>query len=120
MVNAASTLPLRKEMAKLYPWVTYLKRPRDCQGYTTKASRTRGKYTCKHKAHWKFKFSKRADLFNTDRGTAYFCWVHLLTRGLYGDMGEYNRTVTYGKRHEDKFKPIMDKIKAICGDEEDD
>jgi len=100
-------------MAELYPWVTRLKRPRQCQGWVTNASWTRGKETCKRPAHWKFRFSARADLFGTSRGSKYFCWQHLLCRGLYGEMGEYERTITYTKKHDEKFKKYTDLIDEL-------
>ena len=118
------TLELRKEMAELYPWVTRLKKPRQCQGWVGKASFTRGKFTCKHPAYWKFIASKRAMFASreykntlTKRDlTKYYCWNHLMSRGLYGEMGEYDRTRQYQDLHKDKFNGIVERIREIRRD----
>jgi hypothetical protein len=45
------------------------------------------KYKCKNRARWKFRALK-----NSNAKSGVYCWSHLFSCGLYGDMAEYERT----------------------------
>jgi hypothetical protein len=65
------------------PWVTLRKTPTTCVGWMA----PHGKRQCKKPAYWKFVATRKSWVKS---GT--YCWSHLLSRGLYGDMYEEERT----------------------------
>lgn len=86
----------RQALAESLPWVTRLRRPVPCEGFMAhtplravfgtdeqRAARPR----CKNLARWRFRALRRSC---AEDGA--FCWSHLMSRGLYGDMDEIVRT----------------------------
>jgi hypothetical protein len=84
------------------PWVTRLEKTQSCDGYRwshmpLKALYKMGdkppvpglkeKYRCKNRARWKFRA-----LRNSSAKSGVYCWSHLISCGLRGDMAEDART----------------------------
>lgn len=92
---------LRVLFLKSLPFVTYLSRGRQCEGFMSHTSlkhvfgtdEQRAKRPkCKNPAHWKFTALKKS---TADSGV--YCQSHLFSRCLYGDMDEEKRTEQYAK-----------------------
>lgn len=83
----------RKAILASIPWVRRLEKPKPCDAHRNdmpgKAYRgivSKDPWKCKKLAHWRFT-AKR----NSWSATGNYCWPHLFSRGLYGDMLESER-----------------------------
>lgn len=114
------------EVYSRLPWVTRLVSPRTCTGFMAHTpikavwgykhkdmsqaefERLKQKYTCKNRAYWKFKGLKPGprNPFRSD-SSGYYCWSHLVSRGIYGDMDEEARTVKWFKKHDREIYEII-------------
>ncbi len=94
-MTAQETLKARQNLAASLPWITRLKKARQCQGFVG----SRRKSDCQKDAYWKYKFSKKGYLFGTGPDAMYFCWSHLISRGLYSNPHEYQRTADWINAH---------------------
>lgn len=88
----------RHELLKKIPWVTYVKKGERCKslrsGSPLKAycGDKNGpidteKYQCRNMAHWKFKALKKSHAYD-----GFYCKSHLMSRGIYCDTDEMERT----------------------------
>lgn len=99
----SSTLSKATELAEKVPWITRLKKPQKCHGYrwgsmSRKATYDpvlKERYACKKPGYWKFKALKKS--WARD---GVYCWSHLLSGGVYGDMDEEARFERWAKKHE--------------------
>lgn len=112
------------------PWVTRLVKPRQCTGFMANTplklfwqigkeplpqeeyDRLRKKYTCKNRAYWKFKGLKAGgprSMWRSDHSGTY-CWSHLVSRGVFGDMDEEDRTIKWFKRHDTEVYEILTRV----------
>jgi hypothetical protein len=73
--------PASIQAALQLSWVTYLKRPRPCEGWMS------NRRTCKNPAHYRF-----TALRKSWAKSGVYCHNHLFSRGLLGDWEEENRT----------------------------
>ena len=77
------------------PWVTRLEKTQPCDGYrySHMPGYARGnqavmdRYKCKNHARWKFRSLKKSSAKD-----GVYCWPHLISCGLRGDMLEDSRT----------------------------
>lgn len=93
------TLAIRKAYAKKIPWVRWSAVAAQCEGWH---GGTFGKRSCKNSAHWTFRHSKKN--FVNPGETRKYCWNHLFSRGLYGDMNEEARLVKWMERNPPPWK----------------
>lgn len=89
----------RQRYVESLPWVTRLRRPVPCEGSMTRESMRafRGfapRPRCKNIARWRFRALRRS---YAEDGR--FCWSHLMSRGLYYDTDEADRTQRWLERH---------------------
>lgn len=70
------------------PWVRRLVKPLPCEGWMA-----RGR-NCRNQAHWKFTASKRSYA-----RSGVYCWSHLISRGIEGDMVEERRFTQQMYKH---------------------
>jgi hypothetical protein len=80
----------RKKYIATAPWVRRLKRKVACDGWME------GRKKCKKPAEWSYRRLRRESpgwyLVAKDEPTwSHFCWAHLISRGLYGNMSEETR-----------------------------
>lgn len=109
------------------PWITRLVNPRQCTGFmghtTFKAISVlrvkdenlsaedlayKRKFQCKQRAYWSFKGLKPGprNQYRSDSSGTY-CWSHLVSRGIFGDMDEEARTVKWFKQHDPEVYEIL-------------
>lgn len=91
----------RTELVERFPWVTRLKKPHQCSEYRSGMSRKASndpelskKYECRNPAYWKFRALKKS--WSED---GIYCWSHLISRGVHGDMDEDERTMKWLKKN---------------------
>lgn len=109
------------------PWVTRLVMPRKCTGFmggtplkavsvlhvkdenlSDKDLAYKRKFQCKNRAYWKFKGLKSNKWRSDSSGT--YCWSHLISRGVFGDMDEEARTIKWFKRHDTEVYEILTRV----------
>lgn len=129
-MTASKTKDTRKSWTEAYirlPWVTRLVEPRKCTGFmghtplkaiavmavkdenlSPQDLAYKRKFQCKNPAYWKFKGLKPGprNPFRSDSSGTY-CWSHLVSRGIYGDMDEEARTVKWFKKHDREIYNII-------------
>lgn len=113
------------------PWVTRLVMPRRCTGFmghtTFKAMSVlrvndenlspvdiayKRKFQCKNRAYWQFKGLKAGgprSMWRSDTSGTY-CWSHLISRGVFGNMDEEARTIKWFKRHDTEVYKILTRV----------
>jgi hypothetical protein len=85
-VSDQPSVPLedRKAYVETVPWVKRLKKKVQCDGWMPKNKK------CKNPAEWSYRWTSSRNWRNTQK-RQHFCWNHLSSRGLYGDMQEEAR-----------------------------
>lgn len=97
----------RRAYVETLPWVRRLKKPAICTGWHHASE---GKRACKNLARWSYRHVKGM----MRRGeTGYYCWAHVMSRGLYGDMDEEARTEKWIDKHP---PPWMQPVDFSLGD----
>lgn len=124
----------RRSWTEVYaqlPWVTRLVKPQRCTGFmghtTGKAVSVlytkdenlsaedlayKRKFQCKNRAYWKFKGLKAGgprSMWRSDASGTY-CWSHLISRGVFGDMDEEARAIKWFKRHNTEVHEILTRV----------
>lgn len=97
MLVPTYSIKQRKLWISTYPSVTPLLKPRQCEGWVSNASYTRGKYTCKNAGKWLFRYDRNNEWPHDS--DAIFCWSHLSSRGVHGDMFESDKFEKWCKKN---------------------
>lgn len=84
-MSAPKLGPRQQLVVDHLPWVHRYQKPRPC----TAVRYGHGRRPCKNRAYWKFTALKRSWVRD-----GVYCWSHLISHGIYGDMVEDARTVS--------------------------
>lgn len=97
MVEQERKIPLkvRQDYVAKMPFISRLKEAVPCEGWHASS---RGKRPCKNLAHWKYEHSGDKRAFR--RGEVHnYCWSHLISRGIWGDMPDEMRAHRWIDKH---------------------